>query len=249
MKFPVKKYLEHYYKDIGVENQHLIEFYAKHRDRIPFGGTHLEIAGGPTIYQIISIAPRVSKIIYTDVSVGAAKHIKSWIKNKTGAFDWDHFLKEVLKLEGVNNSHDDINKRSEIIRSKFHKYLIRDLSKEESILQLGKKYGPFNTISSNFAIEAFTFRIDQFRKIIKAIYNILDEGGIFSMLLVEECKEYQIGKVYLKTLYINRNQLIKELINAGFDKNMIIEFQDTEDIDYGYKGIILLSCTKGKKDI
>lgn len=246
MRFPAKKYLEHYYKEIGSENQRLIDFYAKVKTKTSKNAIHLEIGGGPTIYQLVSLANEVSKIIHIDISRGALNQVKYWIQNLPNSFNWSHFINSSLIAEGIKNpSKLDIETRAKLLRKKFHKLIRRDLSDPLIYIALNKRYGPFHSISANFSLEAITTEFDVFKELIKELYLILASGGRLNLVVVEECNSYQIGNNYIPTLNIGRDQIIKILTELGFkEKNIEIEFEDTENEEYGYKGIMFITCKK-----
>jgi hypothetical protein len=245
MRFPAKRYLEHYYTEIGDENQSLISFYAQIRDRIPENANHLEIGSGPTIYQVISIAPRVKQMTFTDISSGALNQVRLWRKNVRSGFSWNIFTRRSLEEEGDKPSPSLIEKREELVRTKIKRLVQVNLSSSVEFQKICDKYGPFDSIASNFAFEAIVTKRQDFRKLLKLVYKNLSSNGVFNIIMVEDCPSYQIGKKYLKTLNINREALLSELQKVGFNLTKSVKrFQATENIEYGYTGVMLLSCKK-----
>src|SRR5689334_2040520 len=64
--FSPAAYLQEYYDHIGPENDELLRFFAEAFKLVPPETVMLEFGGGPTIYQLISAAVKVSTIDFTD---------------------------------------------------------------------------------------------------------------------------------------------------------------------------------------
>ena len=116
--FKAKEYLKNYYTDLDVG---LIEKYVSQKrpesetarimiflaeEAIPAvrsffdkkRNTLLELGGGPTLYQLFSLAEVVDEIHFTDYVDDNLHEVRKWLEKERGAFNWRPYAKAALML-------------------------------------------------------------------------------------------------------------------------------------------------------
>lgn len=244
--FNPSDYLREYYLNVSDENRTILSFFAEASIRVNGAPRHLDIGCGPTIYQIISIAHYASEIVCTDAYQESLDEVNRWRNAHPNAFDWKNFIKEALFLEvGRKPSSKEIMEREQEIRSKVRLVEMLDVSDKNKFVSFLNNRGPFGTISSVFALEVIAKSHQHLQSLARIIYQHLSAKGIFFIVMVEGGNEYKVGDTYLPNLKIDRHQLMKILSKVGFRKQkMYAKFVSSDRSDEGYKGIMLLACSK-----
>jgi len=245
--FDTKAYLNEYYSEVSPENKAILEFFAEVAQRnISRKPRHLELGCGPTIYQVLSIAPQVCEIVYTDGFQESLDEIKRWLNGHEQSFNWNKFTHATLSLEnGKKPSEHERNEREDHVKSKIRKHDILDISNADAISDYMAKNGPFGSVSSVFALEVPAKDNDHLESLLQAIYNGLPSGGVFNLVMVEGGKEYKVGETYLRNLKIGQDEIKNMLTKVGFKvEKAILRHISADRDDEGYKGIMMISILK-----
>lgn len=235
--FNSKEYLKEYYQDLSQENISLLDWYIEIYEDLS-GERLLEIGGGPTVYQLISAAPKVDKIVFTDFAIDNIRAIKKW-RNASNNF-WDDFVAYVIEKEGVRPSNEDIFTRSNLIRKKIEKIEILDIStlKRDEI-------GGYDILQANFCIDSSTNNINMYEKMLKNIFSYLKKGGQLNMAALEKANSYKVGKMYYPALYLTKNSLNKIMKKTGFIEIKIKRIPADQAELSRYEGFLLVTAKKG----
>ena len=245
--FNPKAYLKEYYSHVSPENKAILEFFAEVAKRNVSGEPkHLELGCGPTIYQAIALAPKVSEIVYTDGFQESIDEIKHWLEDHEDSFDWKKFIHATMEAEnGKSPTEQEVKDREEHIKGKIKKQGILDISSTESISRYIKEHGPFGSISSVFALEVPAKDHDHLKSLLQTIYKDLPKGGVFNAVMVAGGQEYKVGESYLRNLRLETDDLKKMLTSIGFKVNEAIwRYVPADKEDEGYKGIMMISVLK-----
>lgn len=245
--FNTKAYLNEYYSDVSPENKAILEFFAEAaRKNISGEPRHLELGCGPTIYQALSIAPRVCEMVYTDGFQESLDEIKKWLDGHDQSFNWNKFTHAALIAEnGKEPSEQERQEREDHVKSKIRKHDILDISNADSIASYLTKNGPFGSISSVFALEVPAKDHNHLESLLRVIYNGLPIGGVFNAVMVEGGQEYKVGETYLRNLKIEQEEIKDILSKIGFKlKDAVWRYVSADRNDEGYKGIMMISVLK-----
>lgn len=242
--FSAKNYLNEYYADLSSENKSILRFFARVAPELKGYGNHLELGCGPTICQVISIAPYVHKIIYTDAYQESFDEVNAWLKNDHQAFNWQRYIRYALQAEGiVSPTKRDVARREEELRKKI-KIRMLDVSSANELIDLFQTH-EFSSVSSVFALEVVATDAPHLMTLFSILRSGLNNEGVLSVVMVLGGNQYKVGTVYLPNLKITAKELQGALTGAGFSENKIaIEEVVADRSHYGYEGIALVRCVK-----
>lgn len=247
--FHPKHYLDTYYSKIGSENEALLDFFAKSFQDIKENSLMLEFGGGPTIYQLISAAPKVRAIHFADHLNKNLNEVKLWKENAVKAFKWKKFFKKALFLEGNKKvSKKMISLREKIVRKKITKFLYCDAFNSDP---LGKKYrNQYDIVCVNFVAESITSSREIWKTVISNICSLLKKDGTLIMTAIKEADYYHVGKRTFPATRITEEDILNVLTDLVFEETSFFSYSvpaeiEEEFVGYtGYKGIIFLKARK-----
>lgn len=250
-QFHPREYLKEYYSKVGLENSSLLEFFAKvYKEDVVSDSTMLEFGGGPTVYPLISAAPKVGAIHFSDYLEENLKEVRLWKNRGKKAFNWDTFLKKVLALEGIKKiSHTDIKERENLMRRKIKKITHCDAFNKDP---MGKEYrNYYDVINTNFVTESITSSKKTWEKLVSNICSMLKKDGVLVMTAIKGAKYYRIGDKRFPAVPVTEDDLIRVLTRLGFQETSFVlysvpaEVMDEELKGYtGYNGFIFLKAKK-----
>lgn len=192
MRLSVHVHLDEYYSHIGAENEALIHFFAdSFRQSYP-GAKLLDFGGGTTIYPLISAAPQVAEIYFSDYLLINLQEIQSWHKALPHAFSWEPFVARVLEVEG--KAHDDmsIKSREKVIRGRIKYFLEGDIHLSDP-LKYRRYRGYFDIIISNFVAESITSDRGEWQRGMTNLIGMLKPKGMLLMSVITDASFYRIG--------------------------------------------------------
>lgn len=239
-------YLHEYYGEIGPENAALLSFFVDAYAEFADDSMDIaEIGGGPTVYQLISMAPKAKSIIFTDYLSKNLNQVKLWVEAKKTAFDWDEYFEFAVKTEEkvADANKDKVGARKKLLRAKLNELIKLDIfnDKDLSIIK-----GSKDIVSMNFVAESITKDLEGVRNVIKRASSIIRPDGriILTGLL---CAEYWIEKnrkfpaAYVSEMHVK--QILKELgFSVEIFKTVPAERRDDSDEYQGYHGIFMTSA-------
>lgn len=248
--FDPQHYLKHYYSKIGPENFALLEFFVKAFKDVKNNPILLEFGGGPTIYQLISAAPKVRAIHFADYLNKNLNEVKLWNSDPREAFNWDKFFKTALLLEGNKIvTEEQITLRKNLVKKKITKFLHCDAFKKNPIDKKYRNY--YEIININFVTESITDKKETWETLIANICSMLKEEGILIMTAIKGAEYYHVGKRTFPATSIEEEDIIKVLTKLKFEETSFFSYSipaevgDEELAGYtGYKGIIFLKAKK-----
>lgn len=247
--FEPKHYLKTYYSAIGSENYGLLDFFSKAFQDIKKDSVMLEFGGGPTVYQLISAAPKVKTIHFADYLDKNLDEVRLWKSNVKGAFNWDKFIKKALLLEGNKTvTKKQVISRKELARKKITRLLHCDAFKTDPMGQKYRNY--YDIVNINFVTESITDKKEIWEKLVMNVCSMLKKGGIFIMTAIKEAEYYHVGKRKFPAANITEDDIIELLTKLKFEETNFILDSISAEIEEGvigytgYKGIIFLKAKK-----
>lgn len=271
--FRPEEYLCTYYKDIdfgliryfigrneiinkntfntGQENAHIMRFYASRvlavfKQKFNSDVSLLEAGVGPTVCQLISLAPYVESFYLTDYCLGNLSHLVQW-KNSPNNF-WRKFICAALMME---KDSDRISDQEIIIRERLIKDKIKRLSRYDVINDKmtckAMDIKKFDIVLSNFCLESITCDFVEWKKSLSNLTNRLKTGGLLIMAALKDAKCYNVEDKLFPAVAIDEQILSDELKDLGYS-----------DIDFGsivcaesanhYQGMVFLTAIKRAKN-
>lgn len=247
--FHPRHYLKTYYSKIGPENEALLDFFSKSFQDLKKNSAMLEFGGGPTIYQLISAAPKVRSIHFSDHLERNLNEVKLWKENSSKAFNWTNFFRRALCLEGNRRvSKKMIALREEIVRKKITKFLYCDAFKTDPI---DKKYrNHYDIVGINFVAESITASKKVWEILISNVCSLLKKDGILIMTAIKGANYYHVGKRAFPATSIIEEDILNVLTKLGFEEASFFSDSIPAEVEEdfagytGYKGIIFLKAKK-----
>lgn len=240
--FTPKPYLDEYYTRIDYENRKLLEFFAEAYRNLPADAHMLEFGGGPTIYQLITAAANVKEIVFSDYSGANLREVKKWCNEENGAFQWDSFIEESLKLEHKDSGPVAMEKRKALLRSKITQFIQGDAFKENP---LGKEFSEsFDVVGVNFVPEGITDSKEQWKVLVQNISSLVKRHGALIMVSITGAKYWKSGNTSYVSASITQDDLKNLLVELGYElalsKSIVAENPELS----GYTGISMIKAIK-----
>ncbi len=234
-------YLTEYYQEIGPENDFLLEMFAKAATEIPVSASrHLELGGGPTIYQLISIASRVESILFTDYSRNNLDEVEKWVAQDPQGFDWGAYFNRALELETGAMDEEAAKAREAELRAKIQEVKALDLFDADS---LSAYKGSYSVVSAVFCTDAITHSVEEWSSLISRIANVLDVGNYFILVGVLGSHNWTMGNESFKATSLTRDQVEEKIESLDMDM-VIFETKPAENAAHGYDSVFFVLAKK-----
>jgi len=239
--FPSRQYLLEYYKTIGPENHTILAFLHRSYQEIFKKLTKadvLEFGGGPTIYQLISLARYPVVIIFSEYGDANLNEIDLWLKRKKSAFSWRPFIRQVLELEGVKPDISHIQKRTDEIRKKVIRLIHCDAKSVSPLKKIGTR--KFDIVSTHFVAESITDTTRSWANVLRSIIKHVDKDGFLVMSAITGARYYTVGNKNFPAVPVSLENITAALQAEGFTI-LNTDYIDAEKPEEsGYNGIALI---------
>ncbi len=240
--FNPQAYLREYYADMGAENLTLLQFLVRSFRDIPPDSTLLDFGGGPTIYTLITASAQVREIHFCDYLEANLEAVQKWLYGDADAFDWTHFIKTTLVLEGRDYSHESVQAREKQIRQNVTQVMSCDANRPSPLHENARQY---DVLVSNFCAESATNDGEQWRWFVQNITSLLSPGGRLVMSALKGADSYAVGDEVFPAVFILEDDLLQALGDAGFAEDSIqIESVPADRPSRHYQGLMLATATK-----
>jgi hypothetical protein len=247
--FESRNYLEHYYSEIGIENQKLLGFLANAYQDIPAHSTLLEFGGGPTIYALIAAARHVKSIDFADFLPCNLEEIKLWQQGSNQSFTWKNFFETALLIEEGQLDQQRVAQRELLLRQKLSQFLLCDAFESNPLGPAYRHY--YDVVSTNFVAESITSSHSVWETLVENICSTLKPGGTLIMTAIAGATYYCINGNRFPAIAITEIDLVKRLIQLGFksdaiySSSILAEISDATAPGYkGYSGMIFVKAKK-----
>ena len=192
------------------------KFYAEHHSKWdPTTARLLEYGGGPVIYPLISAAPYIAEITFSDYAQDSLEAVTLWRDNNPKAHNWKPYIAYVMeKLEGQLHQELKVAEREAMLRNKM-KYIFRGDITADFILDSTLPVELYDIISCNFCSECVAKTKEEYSLFIGKLANLLKPGGfLISLVSLEESFWYSANKQAVSHLY-----LTKDDVNGSYEDN------------------------------
>ena len=177
----------------------------------------LELGGGPTIYPLISAAPHVSEIVFSDYVEGNLDQVRLWKEQSSAAHDWTPYLKYVVNtLEGEQDKGVALQREIEL-RGKVK--LIKKcniLEEDPANIVEGNGGIKYDIISFNFCCETVFDTPDAYGECLRKVGGLLKPRGFIASLVSEEESCYTDGTEQYQHLFLTAEDIHEHYETAGF---------------------------------
>ncbi|MHB8871466.1 MAG: guanitoxin biosynthesis pre-guanitoxin forming N-methyltransferase GntF [Candidatus Doudnabacteria bacterium] len=200
---------------VSEENLALLRFYADTQAELQQtgkGSWMLEVGGGPTIYQLISLSELVSRICFTDFLRPNLQSVERWIRTGSDA-RWLSYIRMALQYEhGKTATNKEVAFRESELKRKIS--LARfDVLRDHFSEPTPQK---FSIVSSSFCIECISQDKTIWLQALRNISRRIAEGGCLVMTALRMASTYNIQGRTLPSTPINEEDVLAALLDLGF---------------------------------
>ena len=193
------------------------DFVQKYKNQWDGTAKFLEVGGGPNIMTLISIAPYVSEIIFSEYAAECRKSVQLWKTGSLGAYDLSPFMHYVVsKLEG-NPDPDGAKAREDLIRSKVRVVSCDMLADGQSILEdEAATNTQFDIVSTTGCIEACVDSEDQYSDCLVKLKHFLTPKGFLIGTAIFGVTWWNVEGVVYRGFPLSKDGFLTALQKAGF---------------------------------
>ena len=194
------------------------EFVQKYKNQWDYSKANfLEVGGGPNIIPLISIAPYVSEIIFSEYAAECRKSVQLWKTGSHGAYDWSPFVQYALKNFEGNPDLDAAKARENLMRSKVRVVPCNLLADGQSILEdEAAATNQYDIISTNGCIEACANSVNQYSDCLAKLKNLLTPEGFLIGSVYLGVGWWNVEGVEYHAFSISKDGFLAALQMAGF---------------------------------
>jgi hypothetical protein len=204
----------------------------------------LEFGGGPAMANLISAAKVAKSITFADYTQSNRNAVNSWINNETRAHDWSSMIGYVLNhLEGDNNEKA-IFMRTHEMRTKIQPAVPCDITKYPIV-----NGEPYDVVSTSFCIEECSSSVDDYRKNIGKLCEIIAPGGYLHMAGNFNESFYVVGKHTFHVLPLEESIVLEAIKTAGMVVTNFEMKQMQESLDASNSRAVFSISSKKKQNI
>ena len=188
----------------------------------PSEAVAVEVAGGPSILNLICIAPHIHKVVFSDLVPACLKQIELWKQKSPNAFNWTPFFEYAVKECSGNITGDaasKVSQREDELRSKLSHMCTCDLTKDPIISPEDVPKGGFHLLVMSGAFEVVAKDEEDFFCMLQRCNNLLRDGGYMVAVIHAKHSWYKVTPQDEKTLHtfpIHPEMVHKGLARSGF---------------------------------
>ena len=188
----------------------------------PSESVAVEIAGGPSILNLICIAPHVKRAVFTDLVPACLEQVELWKQKSPTAFNWSPFFEYAVKECADDPTSDTISKvsqREDELRKKLSQMCTCDLTQDPIIAPEDIPEGGFNVLVTSGGFEAVAKDEEDFFCMLRKCNNLLRGGGYMVAIIHAKQSWYKVtpqDQKLLHTFHIHQEMLQRGLAQSGF---------------------------------
>lgn len=180
-------------------------FYQKfHQKWDPTKARLVEVGGGPVVYSLISAAPYVSDITFSDYAEANLEQIKLWTKSNPQAHNWTPYFNYVTgTLEGITDPRVALE-RERVLKKKIKRIVPCDIRVKDpqKIINDGETLlEPFDIVVCNFCVEELCMSLQEYEDTLSKLRMLVKPSGyLTSLISLEETWYINGGKIFVLCL-------------------------------------------------
>jgi hypothetical protein len=240
-QFDPRAYRNEYYSQIQGENLSLLKFFADAYEDMTESQSLLEFGGGPTVYQLISAAAKVGEIHFLDYLDRNLQEVRHWSSEQEGEFDWDPFIAEALKIEGVPSDTEAVTVRKQLMRKKIVAFLRGDAFYSDPA---GPEHrGKYDIVSMNFVADSITGSRQEWAAIYNNVSSLIKPDGVLVTTALTGAEYWKLGDQVFPAVQIDETDMKRLLESLRFEV-LILRTIESEEQDHtspnfeGYTGMV-----------
>lgn len=241
--FDPRAYVDEYYGSIGEENDALLRFFAQAYRDVPTRARMLEFGCGPTIYQLISAAPRVASIDLAEPSAAARAELSRWIAADPSAFDWTAFVSRALSLEdGRLPDPVQVGARCALIRRRVRSVIACDAFAPHPLE--GVAPGSYDVVASSFVLDSVTDQRTAWRDALVDLTGLARVGGVVILASLLGAEWWTVGARRFPAVALEADEIVSALNGAGCTVDLVQTIGAEEGLTHGYRGMAFIRARR-----
>lgn len=239
--FSARSYLQEYYSDLNPENKFLLKFYHQFCQTIPHLHSLVEVGGGPTIYQLISVSEKVDSIIFSEFAKSNREEIEKFLHNHPLAWNWDEYISFELKLNHIKPTQKAIASVKHRIQKKITSLISCDIRNQKPLFPY--EYPLFDILSMGSVADSISATEVELINNLKNAFSLLKPNGYFIGFFAKNFTTWkQLNQTY--HLFPIDEKYIKNIFPKLHLKIIKISNSVPPDYNQEYEGIFAVSAIK-----
>ena len=174
----------------------------------------LEFGGGPCIHTLISGAPFVSEVVFSEYAEDNLQEVKLWRDNDPTCFGWGPFFDYVVKkLEGQTDPTAPAEREKQL-RSRITSIIPCNIWKDDI---LGVPLAPFDIVSCSLTIVTTSKNLSEYKANLGKLSSCLKPGGFYIGVEALGVTWWSAGEIKYPTVTFTTDELHDTIRSAGFD--------------------------------
>lgn len=228
-------YLREYYSEAFTPdfNELVVQFFVAQRSRLANAPELVEVGCGPTVYQLMPLAPAVQNIVVTDYLPENLAQIRLWVEKHPEAHSWETYTQLTLKYENQPLTMANIRQRETLLRGKIRDYWPCDI-------RLADPLGPaqrqaWSAVLSCYCADSITQDVATWRTYMHNILSLVAPGGVFLGAALAQSQHYMVDNKKFPATSLTQDDFVQLLRDLRYE-DITVEYATTPE--YGYEGQI-----------
>ena len=177
----------------------------------------LELGGGPSIGNLLSIGPYVSKITFTDYLPTNVEQVALWKEKSPKSFNWDATFEHVAKeIVGQGDIKTVVTEWQDQLREKLTTLGHCDCTREGFIDPSLVPVGGFDILISSGTLEHVAKDVEEFTQMLKTCHSLLCKGGFLATATYGRSTGYKLDGTEYQDVYLTEEAVQMAMTEAGF---------------------------------
>ncbi len=210
-------YLKTFFTKAGPDTYKTLEFIQKELKEFKRNPVDklLDFGSGPIVIVSLAATPYARQIHLADYLPANLMEIQKWIDDDISAFNWNPYIADILKNEGVETTLENINQRAKDLRTKALVFKC-DAALENPLID---KEVSYPLILSIFCADSATSSKETWRQYMRNILSLIAPKGKILVAALRNCTFYHVGNRVFPSANINEIDFADFLIGEGFPTN------------------------------
>lgn len=241
-----EEYLREYYGEVMPDEHFAMQFLVEALRRLEPVSVALEFGCGPTVHHSLPMAPLANEIHLAEFLEPNRRQIEKWLHDAPDAFNWRHFGRETLELEGVSSPTDEqIAEREAMLRQKVTLVSPGDAFDENPMGQ--DKRGFYPLVAAHYCAEGCTTDKNEWSACMKNIISLVAPGGTLILSCCSSANAYAVGELYFPCAGVDETDVLQSLRENGFTDIDLRVRQVPAQTEQGFSSVIFASAVKGRR--
>ena len=215
-------------------NQEILRFLAQHASLLN-GKTYLEFGGGPVIHGMVSVAPHIDAIHFTDYHDNHLQSVKAW-QQAAYSYNWSEYVRASLRWEGNATDDEAVTQRQVLLRGKIKSFSQCDAFADDPLL--GQGWPHYDVISNQFCLDSTADNHKQWIENNARLVQYLPIGGRYLTIALRNASYWRVNDQKFPAANINFAHVCNLYQQLNF--NLLVAKEVTIEDEEGADGFIFV---------